>query len=439
MTSSTLTSSMGVFVAKTVKSQLTTTSNAYLVISQVKPWANDLAPPESNSSIDSIFLYWRNIIGGKKIAGSDISHVVPRQDWSNGSIYLAYDCDASTLYETSNLSYVMTDDYNVYKCLFNNGRANSYVKPVSTNPNTTYSTADGYVWKYMYTLSDVDRIKFLTPSWLPVKTLTGNDGSLQWRVQQSAVSGAIDIIRVEDAGEGYTNSSNISVIITGDGVGAAATATRNTTGNSIQSVIITSRGSGYSVANAEITGGGGSGAIIDVEIAPPGGHGSDAITELGGKYLMINTRIDASEGGKIPVVNDFRQLLLLIDPLAYAGNVFSGTAFNQTLGLTVTGTGATFAQDEVVFQGTTLETATFTGDVVEFDTVNNIVRVSNYSGTPVAGPLIRATTAASRYVTAVTDPDLRKNSGKILYIDNITPVARNSSQTEDFKIVISFL
>jgi hypothetical protein len=436
---STFTSSMGVFVAKTFKSQIATGSNTYVAIAQVEPWQNDLAPDSANSSVDSMYLIWRNMVGGKRISGGDISHVAPRQDWSNGAIYVTYDSEASTLYTSSNLHYVMTDDYNVYKCLYNNRNANSYVKPVSTNPNTTYSTADGYVWKYMYTLSDVDRIKFLTSEWMPVKTLTGNDGSLQWRVQQAAGAGAIDIIQVNSEGSGYSNSANITVSVSGDGTGATAVATRNTTGNSIQSITITARGSGYSVANASISSGGGSGAILDVTLSPPGGHGSDAITELGGKYLMINARLDADEGGKIPVVNDFRQLALLIDPLAYAGNVFSGTAFSQVLQLFVTGTGASFSQDEQVFQGTSLATATFSGDLVEFDSVNNIVKITNYSGTPIAAPLIGATTAASRYVTSVTNPDLLKNSGKIVYIDNISPIIRNSSQTEDFKIVISFM
>lgn len=432
---STFTSDMGVFIAKTVKSAIANTSNVYLAIARVEPWTNDAAPDMANSSVDSVYNFWRNMAGGKRITGGDVSFVVRRQDWAANTKYVPYNCERSTLYGSSNLHYVLTTDFNVYKCLYNGGGANSTVMPVSTNPNTSYFTTDGYTWKYMYTLSDVDRIRFLTPDWIPVRTLASNDGSLQWRVQQAAVDGALDAFEIISGGVGYASNSTTVTII---GDGSSATATPNVVGGVIDIVNITSRGSGYTFANAIVLGVG-SGARIDVNIPPKGGHGSDPVAELGAKSLMINARLRADEALKIPVVNDFRQLALLIDPLAYSGNAFSGTAFNQTLQLFVTGSGATYSQDETVFQGTSVPTASFTGDLVEFDSPGGIVKVANYVGTPTAGLLVGSSTAASRYVTSVTNPDLRRNSGKIIYIDNITPIVRNASQTEDFKLVISFL
>jgi hypothetical protein len=287
----------------------------------------------------------------------------------------------------------------------------------------------------MYTLSDVDRIRFTTPEWIPVRTLVANDGSLQWRVQQAAVDGAIDSVAITSQGSSYTGTPTVS--FSGDGSGAAATLTTNTTTGAITNVTITAKGSGYSFGNATVSGTG-SGAVLAVNIGPKGGHGYDAISELGAKTLMINTRLRADEGGKIPTTNDFRQLAILVDPLSYAGNAFTGTAFSQTTRLAVTGTGANFAQDEYVFQGTTFAGSTFSGELVEFDTSNGIVKLVETLGTPTAGPLIGSTTAASRYVTAVTNPDLTRNSGKIVYIDNVSPVARNPSQTEDIKLIISF-
>lgn len=432
---STFTADMGGLMVRAFKSLVSNTSNTYLAIARAEPWANDSAPSQANSSIDSVFELWRNIIGGKKITGGDISYVIRRQNWAANTVYNPYDCERSTLYSLTNLPYVLTEDFNVYKCLFNNSNANSTVKPVSTNPNTSYSTADGYIWKYMYTLSDVDRIRFTTNEWIPVRTLVANDGSLQWRVQQAAVDGAIDSISITSQGSGYTGTPTVS--FSGDGTGASATLTTNTTTGAVTNVVMTARGSGYSFGNATVSGTG-AGATLAVNIGPKGGHGYDPISELGAKTLMINTRLRADEGGKIPTTNDFRQIAILIDPLSYAGNAFTGTAFSQTTRLTVTGTGANFGQDEYVFQGTTFATASFTGELVEFDTANGVVKLVETTGTATAGPLIGATTAASRYVTAVTNPDLTKNSGKIVYIDNITPVARNPSQTEDIKLIISF-
>lgn len=436
---STFTADMGVFVTQTIKSAIANTSNAYLAIARVEAWANDAQPNVANSSVDSVYNFYRNMIGGKKITGGDVAFVIPRQNWIANTKYVSYNCERSTLYGNANLHYVMTDDFNVFKCLFNNNNANSEIKPTATNPNTSYTTADGYIWKYMYTLSDVERVRFLTPDWIPVKTLSVNDGSLQWRVQQAAVDGAVDVVEVLNGGTNYT-SNGLIVTITGDGSSAVATANINPTTNTIQKVTVTSRGIGYTFANAAIlSGGGGSGALLDVNIGPKGGHGFDPVSELGARALMINLRLRADEGGKLPIVNDFRQVALLIDPLAYAGNNFSGTAFNQTLVLTVTGAGATYAQDEIVFQGVSLPSATFTGKVVEFNAATGTVKLADVTGVPSAGLLIGSTTAASRYVTTFTNPDLRINSGKIVYIDNIVPVARNASQTEDIKLVISFL
>lgn len=437
---STFTAFTGVYLAQLFKSAIANTSNAYLAIARVNSWANDSSPNIANSSVESTYEFWRNMIGGKKITGGDVSFVVKRQDWTSNTVYAAYDSKRSTLYGGSNLHYVMTSDFNVYKCLFNGNNANSTIKPTSTNPNTTFSSPDGYIWKYMYSLSDVDRVRFTTNDWIPVRTLTSNDGSLQWRVQQAAVDGAIDVINVISGGNNYTSNGLTVTISGGDGSSATATANINPTTNVIQTVTVTSRGSGYTYANASIlSGGGGSGATFSVEIGPKGGHGSDATSELGAKSIMINARLRSNESGKLITTNEFRQFALLMDPLAYAGNTYSGTAFNQTLTLTVTGVGASYTQDETVFQGVSLATATFVGRVVEFDSTAGTVKVAEYNGTPSAGQLIGATTAASRYVTSITNPDLLSRSGKIIYIDNITPVLRNASQTEDIKLVISFL
>lgn len=439
MVTSTFTQQMGIYNAKRIKASVATTTNAYIAIARIGSWANDAAPDTANSSVMSQYRFWKNMIGGKRIAGGDVSHVVPRRNWSANSVYSPYSCEASTIMGSANLNYIMTEDYNVYKCLFNNGNANSSIKPVSTNPNTTYSTADGYVWKYMYTLTDVDRIKFLTDDWMPVRTLVGNDGTLQWRVQQSAIDGALNIIRITNGGSGYSNVSNLTITIDGDGLNATATANVNTSTNTVQSITVTSFGSDYTYANVEISGGGGTGATAFAEISPPGGHGSDAISELGGHYLMFNPRIKSDESGKITVSNDYRQIALLFDPLSYGGsNNFSGTAYTQMMKLTVSGAGASYVVDETVFQGASLDAATFSADLVDYDVANNVVRVTNEVGTPTSGPLIGATTAASRFITAVINPDLEFYSGQIVYIDNIPPIVRNVSQTEDIKIVVSY-
>jgi hypothetical protein len=36
----------------------------------------------------------------------------------------------------------------------------------------------------------------------------------------------------------------------------------------------------------------------------------------------------------------------------------------------------------------------------------------------------------------IIDPEINKDSGELLYIENISPVTRNINQTEDIKLVL---
>jgi hypothetical protein len=56
-------------------------------------------------------------------------------------------------------------------------------------------------------------------------------------------------------------------------------------------------------------------ATLQPIVSPPGGHGSDPLTELGARRVCISTKFTNSEGGTIPVENDFRQVGILKNPL----------------------------------------------------------------------------------------------------------------------------
>ena len=109
-------------------------TNLYLVYGRVNAWANDSSPSAANSSVGTEYEIWSNIIGGKKILGNDISHVIPRFNWNANTKYIAYDHRNTNLYDGNTQFYVMTSDYNVYKCLANNNGANSVVEPTAINP-----------------------------------------------------------------------------------------------------------------------------------------------------------------------------------------------------------------------------------------------------------------------------------------------------------------
>lgn len=413
----------------------------YLSYGKNTPWPIDTTP---NTTIDCVSHrneVWKNLIAGKRITGNDITLAIKRVDWSANTKYDQYDDLANTLYNDNTNFYVLTDDYNVYKCLSNNNGANSTFKPTYTSFATNSNEADGYVWKYMYTLNTKEIQRFLSTSWMPVKTLTTNDGSAQWYIQTSAIDGAIDVIAVSNGGINYTNSSNITITISGDGSGASAIASINAISNVVSNVTVTSRGSGYTYATAILTGGGGSGANLRPIIGPYGGHGKNPVYELGGSNILIDALIKGTENGKLVANNDYRQISIIKDPISYgSSNTFSNSIFNQTLSLSISagGGGSEYIVDEYVYQGASLSTSTFSGRVFNWDSANNILRLTEYTGNPTSTTLNGQTSGSNRFITSVINPDLKNRSGEVIYMDNIQPVTRTVDQTENIKIVIKF-
>lgn len=435
---------LGVFIAKQFRESVSepSSSNLYLTFGRSVSWVNDSNPPQANTSEVSVYDVWRNMIGGKRITGNDIRHVIPRFDWTNNTVYIAYsDIADSKDYKNPNTAfYVLTDDFNVYKCISNNYGNTSTSKPTSTNPFGQFQTSDKYIWKYMYSINPEDQERFLTDSFMPVKTLAYDDNTLQYEVQDNAVSGAIHDIILTNRGSGYT-SNNISVNITGDGLFANAIARRNTVTFQLESIIIDNRGSSYTFGNVRITSSSGSGANARVVVSPPGGHGSDPLYELGGSYLMIDTTIRNNEGEKLTVVNDYRQVAIIEDPLVYGlTDKISNSAISQltVLNMAETTTTTNYQEDEWVYQGRNLANATFKGIVVEWDFSNSKLKLSNVQGIPTSDLITGNTTTTTRYVSSYQQPDLEPYSGKLLYIDHIVPIERSIDQNEDFKILLSF-
>jgi hypothetical protein len=421
-------------------SEASANTNMYLTFGRIDAWANDSSPTAANSSIATFNEVWSNMIAGKKILGGDLCHVIPRFNWTANTVYTAYDHMSETLFDGNTQFYVVNSDYGVYKCISNNTGGMSTVEPTSVNPAITTSTSDGYVWKYMYTISDADQLRFTTQNYIPVKTLTTDDGSLQWQVQSEAEVGTIEAIYLSNTGSGYTNSSNIIVSVTGDGSSFSAQASVNTTTNTISSITVTNSGSGYTYADVTITDlGEGSGATGRAIISPPGGHGSDPLYELGGKNVMINTKFKYDEDAVFPVTNDFRQIAIIKDPISsLTSNVATNTSFLQATTLITAGTG-TYTQDEIVYQGPSSSNYVFKGRVVSWDETTGKIILINTDGEPTAAQaLVGVTSTTSRIVSSITNGLLEPRTGRILFVDNISPVTRSSDQIEDFRIVINF-
>lgn len=182
-----------------------------------------------------------------RVDSNDVSYVVPRINWTSGTRYNKY--ESSTVGEATNF-YVITDQFNVYKCLDNGAiGAVSTVKPTSTDFSNLY-TADGYTWKFMYNVPLSLRNKFLSDVYMPVSNALRN---------RFYSSGEIDSVTIMNHGSGYVQAST-TISVTGDGIGAELTPVIS--GGALVSVTIDNPGTGYTYATLTVNGVGTGASIV---------------------------------------------------------------------------------------------------------------------------------------------------------------------------------
>lgn len=179
----------------------------YVYLGKHTSFTDDNTPPTANNSEESSFYgQYRDMIYGKQITTSDMSHMIDRNNWTSGRVYTQYDHIEGNL-ENSEFHAVVQEannNYSVFKCLFNNKGATSTDSPTKTetsaNDDLYITTADQYQWKYMYELTEAEFNKFATTDKIPLKIDTNVTGN--------AVSGAIDVVNVVSGGSRYNSIAN---------------------------------------------------------------------------------------------------------------------------------------------------------------------------------------------------------------------------------------
>ena len=463
--------------AKEFKQSATESGNAmYMFIGRPLSWTDDNNPPTPVDSLNDEYDAYANMVALKKVSSTDVSHAIIRRDWTSGTAYDEYrhnytssntaTSGATTLWAST--FYVVTSDYNVYKVISNNGGANSTVMPTGTS-TSIITTADGYKWKFMYSISASDVIKFVTSDFVPVKTIgakaavdgdvgglgtaASDDNSAQWDVENGATDGTIEHARVTTGGSSYGSDGNYNVAISGDGSSGQLQVTVSS--NAITAVTVNAVGSGYSVASIDntllqtATSSSGTGASFDVIISPKNGHGSDPVEELGGNYVIVNSRLEYAEGsGDFPTDNDFRQIGLIVNPTNAGGNTLSSATTLSALNRITLQSGAAMpAVDATIASAASITSGTATGKVVSVDSTNRYVyflpsvdSVGNFnafanSNGVFVGSTQKGTINASGGVSAAY-PEVQRNSGDIVYLENRGAVARAADQIEDIKLII---
>ena len=461
-------------------------NNYYAAIGRSEQWnATDTPPTPQRSLADEI--KFRNSMQSVKLIG-DVSRVVPRANWTSGSIYDAYD-DAQVGYPT-NTYYVLNNNQQVYMCLRQGKSATgvvqvSTVEPTGGTNGTPFRGTDGYVWKFLYSISSLDASKFQSANFIPVKLVKGIDTNSpvsdqeQKGVQDAAIKGQVVGYDIITPGN-YTSTPTLT--IEGDGTGAQATA--GLSNNQIVDVKVTdssdntfklaNMGQNYNYASVKITGGGTVSAKAQIRpiLSPPMGLGHDPTDDLKSSSLMFNAKPTGEESLDFIIGQDFRQVGLLKNPkVDSSGNVFrqlmvqgrhysgdsdsgGGTLFTASTGRAVRGLqlaslSNNFTEDKTIVGGTSGARAIVDkdsgsgGGTALFYHQNDSTGFANFiagealtesDGT--GGGNIEASSGYDSGTAAFIKAEVNPFTGDLLYIDNRAAITRSAEQTEDIKIVI---
>ena len=472
-------------------------SKYYMFVGKSQPWTSegatsDSAPPTPVDSVAPESYYWDDMLAAKLISSK--SFVVPRRDWSATSAFDMYRHDiggvstgnygttkttsssgATNLFDST--FYFKTSTHNVYKVLYNADPLQTGASNIGgTEPTNTGNApffSGSYLLKFMYTMSTTDVVNYLTTDFMPVRVNAN-----------SAANRGVFVFMVTSGGSGYPDGTFYTKL-RGDGSGAIAKLV--VSGNSIQvfgdaTSKMQTEGTGYSFANFDIAGtniytdasastlisggtlsdwNGATAGTIKAIIDPADGHGADDIEELGGHFVMLQAKFEPTDADAVQV-NDFRRVGIVKNPTDSATSstaTISTARTTNAIHMASGGSGA-YQVDEKITQASTGAQ----GRVVEWDATNRILyyvqeKYSTY-GLDTSGNLtlfsgfnaVTGATSSAAFTPNDTDtavngvsftngyaaPELSRDTGEIIYVENRRAISRASDQTEDIKVVVEF-
>ena len=371
-------------------------------------------------------------------------------------------------------------------------------RKIYTEPNGTAE----YVWKYMFTIPTDDVLKFLSTDFMPIVEATNasrssvvsaavdgaidvalvidqgsgftSDGEKYAPIIGNGTAGVVKLTFsggiltkavIHNPGKNYTYGT--VPLVTGSGSGSSAIgvwgsvniADPNNPSFSSSTVV---------PATAK--------AYVEAIISPEGGHGSNSEKELNGKRIMINVRLTSTEstaGGEttkdFPVDNDFRRIGIIKDPFVNGSTaVATASTLNGLYALKINNATANYQVDDIIEQTVTGSNKaygrvvswvqdsvgstsgvlkyiqipsehSFGGKVRLFESSGtNAVTTSSVSGTVNTAFADNTVLLGCTFVDGLASPEIKQNSGDIIYIENRKKIVRSNDQIEDIKLVIEF-
>ena len=378
-----------------------------------------------------------------------------------------------------------------------NGRP-SLDEPTFTDlePRSAGTSGDGYIWKYLYTIKPSDIVKFESTDYIPVPA-DWDTNSDDAAVRDNAVDGSIKIVTISNAGVGIGTADAVytKVPIKGNGSNAECTVTINSS-SQVSDVTVSTQGSGYTYGSVDLVAGGvptgTTRPVLDVVIPPSGGHGKDIYRELGAYNVLLYSRIENdNENPDFVTGNQIARVGLVENPQAFDSTaLLSVDKATAAAALRLSGAGyssATFTAD-AYFTQTVATGTTAAGRVINYDQTTGVLKywqdkslagftpvgaaVTNptygfqlnaFTSTPETGGSLTSvpstgsnlsidtsftgvsTVINSRtyylgqeFTNGIGNPESKKYSGNIIYVDNRPSITRSSTQKEDIKIILQF-
>lgn len=468
-------------------------------------------PPSPTDNLSYAGHTGDTILFGKKITSANVRRIVRRIDWTAGTKYEIYRDDysvqnrapitnAARLYDAN--YYVMNEDYRVYICIENgssgtNPKGNvSQDQPTFTDlePSRAGDSGDGYIWKYLFTISPSDIIKFDSTDYITVPNSWDTSSDAQIRAMRESGDSTVNenqikTVYIDDAGGSYANGLGQEMNIIGDGTGGKVRV--DVEGGKITNTVVVSGGKNYSYALVDL------GSINSnttstpahlIPIIPPSrGHGHDIYKELGTDRVLVYARFDDSTKD-FPVDTSFAQVSIVKNPTAVGtSNTFTDNNFNGLSAFKFNNVTGTPKVGEKIEQTVQNGTAKAFGYVASFDTETKVLKYftdrslfynqttkdqQDYTGISTNGRpyafesssnLISGQTSSFTgaidtafagiatnptgvkqinlgvsFTAGMAVPEINKGSGEVIYLDNRASIARNARQKEDIKVILEF-
>jgi hypothetical protein len=363
-------------------------------------------------------------------------------------------------------------------------------------PRPAGNSGDGYIWKYLYTIKPSEIIKFDSTNFIPVPKdwETASDNAAVR--DNSTVSGQLKIITIRNRGVGLgtANRTYSRVPIKGDGSNAEATIVINSE-SKVDSITISRGGSGYTYGTIDLVSGGvplgATSPIFDVIIPPQGGHGANIYKELGATNVLVFSRIENdTENPDFITGNQIARIGIIKNPQQPSStSLLVDNKVSSAYALRLTGIGvsiAVFPPDSTITQ-TIATGTTAVGRVISYDTSTGVLKywqdkslvgfntdgsqntsptygfnLNRFTSSPTSGGSVNivgsnvtlqidtnftgvSTSINNRtyylgqsFLRGVANPEVKKYSGNIIYVDNRPSITRSINQKEDIKVILQF-